>query len=98
MEHDEQLKRVITALQAMADDATKSALVMTCDGVANHTVGEVHILSAGVTPYPRLVGMLAACVQGAAGVTKLSSEQILVDVANSLDNRRIATDDSETIH
>lgn len=98
MEHADQVQKVITTLQAMVKDATKGALVMTYENVSNLAVGEVHILSADGTPYPQLVGLLVACMQGVANAVEIPMEQLMHDMAGVIDGNGIVIDSAGTVH
>lgn len=98
MEHADQVQRVITALQATVEDATKGAMVMMYENVADYALGEVHILSSKGTPYAQLVGMLVACMGAVVDNTDVSMEQLMADMAELIEQRGVAIDPDGPVH
>lgn len=98
MEHAEQVQRVVTALQAMATDPMRGALVMTYENVADVAVGEVHILSATGTPYQQLVGMLVACMHAVVENTDITMEKLMDDMAGLIDQQGVVPDSAGPVH
>ena len=98
MEHADQVQRVITVLKESVTDETKGALVMTYENIANHAVGEVHILSAKGTPYPQLLAMFVACMHGVVGATGVPMEKLMDDIAELIDDNGVSTDASGSVH
>jgi hypothetical protein len=99
MEHADQVQKVIATLQGIEEGSPKGALVMTYENVADHAVGEVHILtgSGKGTPYPQVLAMFVACLDGIGKATGIPMEKMLDDIDTLVESQGFS-DDPGIVH